>query len=275
MDKNGNYSATTKELLSPPARLNVQQLFFIGDRDDQAMVVISRDWRKGYELISSGMNVFRNKQTYPDPSVQIMWTAVNNAVQIKVDTRVSLWAPVVVVLVTILLITGVSILIPIVWHRFGGRGFRYISLPSYQDHGVDTNLGALLNDESIRKLDPADVEMGSKLGEGGQGAVYRARYLGREIACKLLLGFEATQFSRFVREIKLTSSIVHKNIVAFVGVILEDNGLYLCTEYLDTDLAHVIPVLTVAQQIQVTKNVASGMAYLHSFSPPVLHRDLK
>ena len=276
LDANGNWTATTKALLAPPTRLNAQRLFFAGRN---VMVVLSQDWRTGYELVAAGMNIFRNGMTFPDPAVQSMWYDVMQATEIQVDTVTSVWALIVLVSVTLLLMAAVSILIPCIWMRWAGPsaagGFRYISLPSYQDHGVDTNLGALLHDDSIRKLDAADVEMGSKLGSGGQATVFRARYLGRDIAAKALTGFDASQFSRFVREIKLTATIQHKNIISFVGVLVEEQSLYLCTEYLETDLAKVIPVLTLAQQVGVTQDVACGMAYLHSYSPVILHRDLK
>lgn len=90
---------------------------------------------------------------------------------------------------TVLLILVVSIAIPLVWRSFGaGSAFRlvfvcfvcfffflkkkncrYISLPDYASHGFNTNVGHLLSDGDIMKLDADLLELGTLIGKGGQG----------------------------------------------------------------------------------------------------------
>ncbi len=104
-------------------------------------------------------------------------------------------------------------------------------------------------------------------------------------------------FADFAKEIKLTSAVAHPNIVAFVGVVVKDEQLWLVTELMDSDLLRCVRVclcvwmslrlclmrtcisvmtqLDAPSKLRITLDVAKAMAYLHSFSPPVLHRDLK
>ena len=65
-------------------------------------------------------------------------------------------------------------------------------------------------------------EILSSLGEGGMGAVYRARdtKLGREVAIKVLLpavANDADRLARFQREAQVLASLNHPHIAAMCG----------------------------------------------------------
>jgi hypothetical protein len=49
------------------------------------------------------------------------------------------------------------------------KNCRYISLPDYASHGFNTNVGHLLSDGDIMKLDADLLELGTLIGKGGQG----------------------------------------------------------------------------------------------------------
>jgi serine/threonine protein kinase len=70
-------------------------------------------------------------------------------------------------------------------------------------------------------------EIGSPLGAGGMGEVYRARdtRLGREVALKVLpqaFAGDAERMARFKREAQVLASLNHPNIAAIYG--FEDSG---------------------------------------------------
>jgi len=72
-------------------------------------------------------------------------------------------------------------------------------------------------------------EIVEKLGEGGMGAVYRARdtTLGRDVALKLLPEFVAgdrEKIARLEREARLLASLSHPNVATLHGL-EESNGL--------------------------------------------------
>src|SRR3954452_9487929 len=75
-------------------------------------------------------------------------------------------------------------------------------------------------------------EIGDRIGEGGMGAVFKARdlRLGRTVALKIVKG----QFSdRFDREAHAISTLNHPHICALYDVGLHDETPYLVMEYLE------------------------------------------
>ena len=94
----------------------------------------------------------------------------------------------------------------------------------------------------------------------------------------------------FVKECQLMSSLRHPNIVQFLGVAFFPGSRLpaLVMERLLTSLhdllapdpplpSNAVPPLSffsMALKCSVLQNVASGLAYLHERSPPIIHRDL-
>lgn len=59
-------------------------------------------------------------------------------------------------------------------------------------------------------------------------------------AKSVLAGVSPDAFADFAKEIKLTSAVAHPNIVAFVGVLVKDEQLWLVTELMDSDLLRCV-----------------------------------
>lgn len=122
----------------------------------------------------------------------------------------------------------------------------------------------------------------SQIGQGGMGAVYRARHLGlrRDVALKVLdprKGVSPEQIDRFRREVSITSRLQHEHIVQALDVGSHGGVTFLVLEFVDgADLAAVVkrngpfdPGVAAAICVQA----ASGLAYAHSQG--IVHRDIK
>ena len=88
-----------------------------------------------------------------------------------------------------------------------------------------------------------------------------------------------TVTQRFVRECQLMADMRHPHIVQFLGIsFLPDSKLpVLFMEYLMTNLEDLIEKhsdIPLAAKRSILHDVARGLAYLHSHTPVVIHRDL-
>ncbi|KAG7245533.1 hypothetical protein CRUP_025661 [Coryphaenoides rupestris] len=121
------------------------------------------------------------------------------------------------------------------------------------------------------------------IGVGGFGKVYRAVWRGEEVAVKAARrdpDEEPGQTLESVRqEAKLFAMLEHPNIMALLGVCLQEPHLCLVMEFarggaLNRALAGKrIPACTL---VDWAVQIARGMLYLHSQAiVPIIHRDLK
>jgi hypothetical protein len=121
------------------------------------------------------------------------------------------------------------------------------------------------------------------LGRGGMGVVYRARRLATSetVALKVLLprmDVEAAAEDLFLREIEVTRSLRHPNVVGLLDVGRHDELLYCALEYcaggsaerLRTLRGGKLPLPTV---VRIALGAAEGLAAAHEAG--FVHRDLK
>lgn len=143
------------------------------------------------------------------------------------------------------------------------------------------------------ELNPTEVtlckrESGSlwSLGKGGFGEVFKGLRDGvDEVAVKVIRISSCTPsvVEQFKAEIDLISKLRHRHIVQFYGACVQPQNLYMVTELMSSDLFSVLRLPREAERYkwtglygkEVLVGVASGLNYLHSRSPPVVHRDIK
>jgi len=122
----------------------------------------------------------------------------------------------------------------------------------------------------------------SVLGQGGMGAVYRAEddNLGIDVAVKenLFLSDEYTR--QFQREANILAGLRHPNlprVIDYFSVI--GQGQYLIMDYVDgEDMRQRIERLGVMPEREVVligAYICDALTYLHSRTPPIVHRDIK
>ena len=124
-----------------------------------------------------------------------------------------------------------------------------------------------------------------KLGHGSYATVLELKYMGLKCAGKkiheLLLeqGDASYTVCRFEEECRLLSQVRHPNIVQFLGVYFQRGvqAPILVMEFLPTNLTSCIEQYGILQKeisYSILHDMALGLRYLHSQTPPIIHRDL-
>jgi serine/threonine protein kinase len=124
-------------------------------------------------------------------------------------------------------------------------------------------------------------EIGSALGAGGMGEVYRARdsKLGRDVALKILpteFTHDPDRVARFKREAQVLASLNHPHIAAIYGLEEQNDSQFLVLELVEGDtLAQRIargPV-PVEEALAIARQIAEALEAAHEKA--IIHRDLK
>lgn len=124
-------------------------------------------------------------------------------------------------------------------------------------------------------------ELLDKLGEGGMGVVYRARYVknDRIVAVKLLPTSitDETLLARFEREMQLLRTLRHPHIVHTFGGKCEGDQRFYAMELIDggtiDELIHQRGRLSVDSTVAYAVQMCSALAYAHEKG--IIHRDVK
>ncbi|HEY3323723.1 MAG TPA: serine/threonine-protein kinase [Planctomycetota bacterium] len=128
-----------------------------------------------------------------------------------------------------------------------------------------------------------DYELLSKLGEGGMGAVYRAKQLSmdRVVALKILAPRMAKNKEfrdRFLREARAVAKLNHEHIVAGIDVGQADGFWYFAMEFVDGEslgqrLTRQGGKLEEEEALRYVRQIA--LALQHAHENKLLHRDVK
>jgi serine/threonine protein kinase len=122
----------------------------------------------------------------------------------------------------------------------------------------------------------------SLLGEGGMGAVYKARdvELGRVVALKVIrpdLARNRAILDRFKQELILATQVTHRNVVRIYDLGEAEGIKFITMEYVEGEnLAHVLhqrTKLSPKEAVALIEQVCRALEAAHSVG--VIHRDLK
>lgn len=124
-------------------------------------------------------------------------------------------------------------------------------------------------------------EIRQKIGSGGMGEVYLSHdeQLDRKVALKVLLPefcCDAERVQRFKMEAKAASALNHPNIITIYEVGIEDERLFIATEFVDGEtLREKINSgeLKHLDAIKIAEQVADALAVAHEAH--IVHRDIK
>lgn len=122
------------------------------------------------------------------------------------------------------------------------------------------------------------------IGEGGFGRVYKAMLPphNRVAIKRLHLQSEMVDHIGFLNEIRVLTTIKHRNIVKLYGFCSNAQHSFLVYEYLQRgSLAKMLSIEEEAKQldwekrVNIIKGVAHALSYMHhDCSPPIVHRDI-
>ncbi|AED94811.1 putative protein kinase RLK-Pelle-LRR-Xb-1 family [Arabidopsis thaliana] len=146
-------------------------------------------------------------------------------------------------------------------------------------------------DPSICEISMAELTIATKnfssdliVGDGSFGLVYRAQLSNGVVVAVKKLDHDALQgFREFAAEMDTLGRLNHPNIVRILGYCISGSDRILIYEFLEkssldywlheTDEEN--SPLTWSTRVNITRDVAKGLAYLHGLPKPIIHRDIK
>jgi len=137
-------------------------------------------------------------------------------------------------------------------------------------------------------IDFRSLVFGPRIGAGGFGEVYKAKFKNEMVAVKTLQKVEDDDpqavIAEFMVEMKLMSKLKHPNIVLFLGAAIVNPNLAIVLEFMPGGSLYraihrrrrnhlgSFPLL---KTLWIAYGISKGMEYLHAQYPVIIHRDLK
>ena len=144
-------------------------------------------------------------------------------------------------------------------------------------------------DDRIFCSPPSDLIVSDQeeIDRGAYGSVYSGEIAGRPVAVKrihpTLLEAQFSQGQNVLRDFQAECQRMkdigrHTNVVGFLGAFQDDKGPFLVMERMSQNLKKFLEsnkgTLSLQQQVRLCLDIATGLAFLHSQEPPLVHRDL-
>lgn len=167
---------------------------------------------------------------------------------------------------------------------------RYVRLLS--ERGMITNFSTrtsvydvhrMIEEHRKNVVDFSALQLDCIIAQGATSIVMRGSLRGgTSIALKIYTSVQVTyeEVQRFSRETALNVQLSHPNVVKFYGLCVVPPSISLIFEFceyggLDVALRSASPPWDLSTKLKAWLDACKAVAYLHSFSPPLLHRDVK
>ncbi|XP_073298665.1 probable serine/threonine-protein kinase SIS8 isoform X1 [Primulina huaijiensis] len=131
-------------------------------------------------------------------------------------------------------------------------------------------------------IDFSELSVGTRVGIGFFGEVFRGVWNGTEVAIKVFLEQDLTaeNMEDFCNEISILSRLRHPNVILFIGACTKPPRLSMVTEYMEMgSLYYLIHLsgqkkkLSWRRRIKMLRDICRGMMCIHRMK--IIHRDLK
>eukprot|EP01119_Soliformovum_irregulare_P019265 TRINITY_DN6056_c0_g1_i4.p1 TRINITY_DN6056_c0_g1~~TRINITY_DN6056_c0_g1_i4.p1 ORF type:complete len:567 (+),score=148.63 TRINITY_DN6056_c0_g1_i4:38-1738(+) len=134
-------------------------------------------------------------------------------------------------------------------------------------------------DSGFIEIGIQDIEYKKELGSGTSGTVYSGLYLNKQVALKTLKATSDKEVQEFIKEFHVLSRIKSPYFTEFYGAVIEPEivmVMELCRRGSLFDLLQSQSVeWNWARTLQSMRDMTLGLATLHHWKPPILHRDIK
>ncbi|KAK4777407.1 hypothetical protein SAY87_017594 [Trapa incisa] len=131
-------------------------------------------------------------------------------------------------------------------------------------------------------IDFSELTVGTRVGIGFFGEVFRGIWNGTDVAIKVLLEQDLTaeNMEDFCNEISILSRLRHPNVILFLGACAKPPRLSLITEYMEMgSLYYLIHLsgqkkkLSWKRRLKMLRDICRGLMCIHRMN--IVHRDLK
>ncbi|KAF0692446.1 Aste57867_16475 [Aphanomyces stellatus] len=155
------------------------------------------------------------------------------------------------------------------------------AVPTMQEILSAKGLHVLLEMHRHDLIDFAHLDFHTKIGRGASAVVYAGTlHCNEPVAIKVYSPPEISPctVAEFSQEAAVWAVLDHPNITSFYGMCVSPPTICLVSELCDRTLADHLRLPTsrsMPAQLCLMLDAARAIAYLHSFHPPLLHRDVK
>uniref|UniRef100_A0A7N0TZQ8 non-specific serine/threonine protein kinase n=1 Tax=Kalanchoe fedtschenkoi TaxID=63787 RepID=A0A7N0TZQ8_KALFE len=131
-------------------------------------------------------------------------------------------------------------------------------------------------------IDFSELTVGTRVGIGFFGEVFRGMWNGTEVAIKVFLEQELTDenMEDFCNEISILSRLRHPNVILFLGACTKPPNLSMVTEYMEGgSIYHLIHLsgqgskISWRRRLKMIRDICRGLMCMHRMK--IVHRDLK
>ncbi|KAL4433813.1 hypothetical protein ABPG75_000254 [Micractinium tetrahymenae] len=177
--------------------------------------------------------------------------------------------------------------------RSAGGGSSISAAASFKHEAsghADEGCGPACSDVALLGVKWSDLKVERSIGSGSFGRVFLAKYCSTPVAVKVLVDREnlandadsltlpPSVMRSLEEETRVMSRIRHPNVLSLMG--LCERLACIITEYCSRGrqgppAARAAARLTWKMRLGMAIDAATGMLFLHSRSPPIIHRDLK
>jgi len=131
---------------------------------------------------------------------------------------------------------------------------------------------------SVFDIEYSTLENIEFINKGNFGCLYRAKYVGTDVAVKKLLNIENKAMHKYIeREMSILKTMRHPNIVQYMGMSKTDEDVYIVTEFLNGgdlyDKLRDDVKMSWKLRVNLAIETCRAIAYLHTKN--IVHRDLK
>jgi hypothetical protein len=156
-------------------------------------------------------------------------------------------------------------------------------------HKLTTHVCACSLLQEAWEIDPSEIVVKERLGEGHIGVIHKARWRGLDVALKTLkegLDLDSGEHHDLQHELEVLTRHRHPNLVMFIGACTTSQPFMIVCEYMSGGNLESLflakkgrggqPWRPPRQQVVAwTADLMRALCFLHGCKPKIVHRDLK